>query len=74
MSMVFNSAKASDMCCPKCREGNSDDFVDDKDIEWYVQKMLPNGVLANRRPVENAKSYTDVLSLGSRRSLHQAAL
>jgi hypothetical protein len=34
MSMVFNSKKASNMCCPKCNDDNGDNVAQDEDIEW----------------------------------------
>lgn len=40
MSMVFNSAKASNMYCPTCREDNGDDFAEDDDIECRKCKMV----------------------------------
>jgi hypothetical protein len=36
MNMVFNSAKSSNMCCPKCNDNNGDNVTQDEDIEWYV--------------------------------------
>jgi hypothetical protein len=36
MSMVFNSAKASNMSCPKCYDKNGDNAAQDEDIEWYA--------------------------------------
>lgn len=40
MSMVFNSAKATNMYCPTCREDNGDDFAEDEDIECRKCKMV----------------------------------
>jgi hypothetical protein len=40
MSMVFNSAKATNMHCPKCHEDNGDDFTEDEDIECRKCKMV----------------------------------
>jgi hypothetical protein len=40
MSMIFNSAKATNMCCPKCRENNGDKLPEDKDIECWKCKMV----------------------------------
>jgi len=36
MSMVFNSAKASNISCPNCHDNNGDKVAQDEDIEWYV--------------------------------------
>jgi hypothetical protein len=40
MSMVFNSAKAMNMYCPKCRVGNGDNAPEDEDIECWKCKMV----------------------------------
>jgi hypothetical protein len=40
MSMIFNSAKASNMYCPTCNEDNGDDFAEDEDTEWYKLKSF----------------------------------
>ncbi|KAH7348566.1 hypothetical protein BKA65DRAFT_500844 [Rhexocercosporidium sp. MPI-PUGE-AT-0058] len=34
MSMVFKSKEAWNICCPKCRNENTDNFAMDKYIEW----------------------------------------
>ena len=45
MSMVFNSAKASNTCCPKCRDSNGDNVAQNEDIEWYELLLRLNLLL-----------------------------
>jgi hypothetical protein len=55
MSMIFKSAKASNMACPTCNDKNEDNFAQDEDIEWYAPNPQLNYVTNETLLVESAR-------------------